>query len=582
MSLRILIPTLLVLFSLLTTLTGYLAIHKDLSDSIEKDSLLYMNIELSKLQSLLTPMLTQKDMSAIKSLHAFKATELDNNAMVIVNEKGIITASNSQQDLLNPWQESRQNIQPDLVQKAITFNQSHTQFSGNRKLLNGYIDLCVRDLSKGLRNSSCGFLYYQIDVGLKQEEASSWLIKQAMYIAIGSGLAALLLMFILNILVTKRVLKIQTALDLWSNGDRDAKISLKGNDELSHIGTIINSLVKQFSEDEEALIFNQQVNNAIIHSANYSIIATDIDGIITTFNSSAEKLLGYKSNELIDKQSPDIFHDAKEISSYNKKLSKELNTEIPNGFETMIYKARTGEPEENNWTYIHKNGKKIPIRLSVNALYDSQGKIHGFLGIAYDISQQLEAEVKLEQLAYFDQLTQLPNRMLYTDRLNQAISFSERYNTQFTILFMDLDKFKFVNDSYGHEVGDKLLIKVAEILVQCVRKSDTVARLGGDEFTIILPNINTPCGRDCVSTIAEKIITELSQDIIIDDHLIQIGASIGIAIYPKHGTDATTLNKHADIAMYQAKSHGRGQYYFYDSKEDATCQSEPEQESNLE
>jgi diguanylate cyclase (GGDEF)-like protein/PAS domain S-box-containing protein len=580
MSLRILIPALLVIFSLLTTVIGYLAIYKDLTQSIEEDSLLYMNIELSKLQSLLTPMLTQKDIGAIKSLHVFKATELDNNAMVIVNEKGIITASNKQQDLLNPWQESQQRIQPELVQKTITFNQSHTQLSENRKLLNGYIDLCVRDLSKGLRNSSCGFLYYQIDVGLKQEEASSWLIKQSMYIAIGSGLAAILLMFILNILVTKRVLKIQTALDLWSKGDRNAKITLEGSDELSHIAKIINSLVKQFSEDEEALIFNQQVNNAIIHSANYSIIATDTKGIITTFNSSAEKLLGYESNELIDKQSPAIFHDEKEVSSYNKKLSNELNTSIPIGFETLIFKAKSGEADENNWTYTHKNGKKIPIRLSVNALYDSHGKIYGFLGIAYDISQQLEAEVKLEQLAYFDQLTQLPNRMLYTDRLNQAIAFSERYKTPFTILFMDLDKFKFVNDNYGHEVGDKLLIKVAEILVQCVRKSDTVARLGGDEFTIILPNINTPCGRDCVSAIAENIITELNQDIIIDNHLIQIGVSIGIAIYPEHGADASTLNKHADIAMYQAKSHGRGQYFFYDAKEDVTYQKDTQQEAS--
>jgi diguanylate cyclase (GGDEF)-like protein/PAS domain S-box-containing protein len=367
-----------------------------------------------------------------------------------------------------------------------------------------------------------------------------------------------------------RVFKIQTALDLWSTGNRNAKITLQGNDELTHIAKIINSLVKQFSQDEEALIFNQQVNDAIIHSANYSIIATDTKGIITTFNSSAEKLLGYDSDELINKQSAEIFHDIEEVTSHNKKLADELKATIPMGFETMVFKARTGKSDENNWTYMHKNGNKIPIRLSVNALYDAQGKIYGFLGIAYDISQQVKAEKKLEQLAYFDQLTQLPNRMLYTDRLNQTIAFSERYSTQFTIFFIDLDKFKFVNDNYGHEVGDKLLIEVAEILVRCVRKSDTVARLGGDEFTIILSNINSPCGHECVSAIAEKIISELKQDIIIDDHLIQIGASIGIAIYPEHGADTSTLNKHADIAMYQAKSHGRGQYCFYDPKEDNT------------
>lgn len=569
MSLKIFIPLLLVIFSLLTTLIGYLAIHKDLTQSIEESSLLYMNVELSKLQSLLTPMLTQKNVRAIKSLHAFKASELDNKAMLIVNEDGIVVASNNRQDLLNPWQESKQDIQPEFVKNSTRLQRSYTQFSADKKRLNGYIDLCVRDLSKGLRNSSCGFLYYQINVDLKQQQASSWLIKQSLYIAVGSSLAAILLMFVMNTLITKRVLKIQQALDRWSKGDRNAQISLKGNNELSHIGNMINSLVKQFSADEEALIFSQQVNNAIIHSANYSIIATDTNGIITTFNSSAEKLLGYDKHDLINKQSPALFHDINEVKSHNKKLSAELGIEIPVGFETLVSKSRTGIPDENNWTYIAKNGKRIPIRLSVSALYDSYGDIYGFLGIAYDISDQLEVEVKLEHLAYFDQLTQLPNRVLYNDRLNQAIAFSERYKTHFTIFFIDLDKFKYVNDNYGHEVGDKLLIKVAKILTQCVRKSDTVARLGGDEFTVIIPNMNHNCDRDSVSLIAKKIITELSQDMIIDHHHIQIGASIGIAIYPEHGADISSLNRHADIAMYQAKEHGRGRYFFYDTKKDS-------------
>ena len=168
MSLKIFIPLLLVIFSLLTTLIGYLAIHKDLTQSIEESSLLYMNVELSKLQSLLTPMLTQKNVRAIKSLHAFKASELDNKAMLIVNEDGIVVASNNRQDLLNPWQESKQDIQPEFVKNSTRLQRSYTQFSADKKRLNGYIDLCVRDLSKGLRNSSCGFLYYQINVDLKQ------------------------------------------------------------------------------------------------------------------------------------------------------------------------------------------------------------------------------------------------------------------------------------------------------------------------------------------------------------------------------------------------------------------------------
>lgn len=570
MSLRVLIPILLIVFSLLVTLIGYVAIRTDLTKDIEQQTLRYMNIELSKLQSLVEPLLAKNDSRGIKSLQSLKASEFDNKAMLIVNEKGIIVASNNQQEISAPWQASKIELDKHLVEKTVNTTRSFSRFSKDRKLLDGYISLCVRDLSKGLRSYSCGFLYYQLDVDFRQHQARSWLVKQSVYIAAGSGLAALVLMLILHLKVTGRVLKIKSTLDLWSKGDRNASIELKGNDELNHIANLINNLVKQFSNDEQALIFNQQVNDAIIQSANYSIIATDTHGIITTFNSSAEKLLGYDKYELINKQTPAIFHDKEEVILHNEKLCQELNLDIDPSFETFVAKARRGQLDENNWTYISKNGSRIPVRLSVTALYDTHGHIYGFLGIAYDITRQLEAEEQLEKLAYYDALTQLPNRMLYNDRLNQTIAFAQREQSHFSVFFLDLDKFKFVNDTYGHEVGDKLLKKVTEILTQCVRKSDTVARLGGDEFTVILPGMDNHYDKLAVGLIAEKIISKLSEDIIIDNHLIQIGASIGISIYPQHGMEASTLNKHADIAMYQAKEKGRGQYLFYQDSSMAT------------
>ena len=147
MSLRALIPTLLVIFSLLVTLIGYWAIRTDLTEAIDKESLQYMNIELSKFQSLYEPLLAKKDMRAIKSLQSSKAYELDNKAMIVVAENGIVAASNNQQDLLNHWQASKTDIQADLVEKTIKSNRIHTQFSPDRNLLNGYINLCVRDCS---------------------------------------------------------------------------------------------------------------------------------------------------------------------------------------------------------------------------------------------------------------------------------------------------------------------------------------------------------------------------------------------------------------------------------------------------
>jgi len=570
MSLRFLIPILLIAFTLLLTLIGYSIIRTDLTADIEQQSLRYMNIELSKMQSLIEPLLAKKDIRAIKSLQAFKASELDNTAMLIVNEKNEVVASSNQRDLLNHWTTSQFEISAQQVEKTLKSTQSQTEFSENRKFLDGYVSLCVRDLSLGLRSLSCGFLYYQLDVSYRQQQARGWLFKQSIYIAFGSSIAALLLVIVLHLRITRRVLKIKNMLNSWAKGDRSAQIMLSGKDELVEIANITNSLVTQFASDEKSLIFNQQVNDAIIQSANYSIIATDTQGIITTFNSSAEKLLGYDKYELINSKSPEIFHDIPEVLARNDIISKELGIKIRPGFETFVAKARQGKIDENNWTYIHKNGSKIPVRLSVTALYDSHGHISGFLGIAFDISEQLQAEEKLEQLAYFDQLTQLPNRMLYHDRLNQTIALAERQKSHFSIFFLDLDKFKFVNDNYGHEVGDKLLVRVAEVLTHCVRKSDTVARLGGDEFTVILPGFDSHYDKIAVGLIAEKIINKLSEDIVIDGITLQIGASIGIAIYPQHGTEAIALNKHADIAMYHAKDHGRSQYSFYDPRQDTT------------
>jgi diguanylate cyclase (GGDEF)-like protein/PAS domain S-box-containing protein len=532
-----------------------------------------MNIELSKLQSQIEPLLAKKDIRAIKSLQAFKASELDNKAMLIVNEKEEIVASSNQRDLLKHWKASQFDLSETIIEQTVSATNSHTVFSEKRDSLDGYVSLCVRDLSKGLRSFSCGFLYYQLDISYRQHQARIWLFKQAIYIALGSSFAALLLVIVLHLRITRRVLNIKNVLNLWSKGDRNAEIMLSGNDELVDIANMINSLVRQFSEDEKSLIFSQQVNDAIIQSANYSIISTDTQGTITTFNSSAEKLLGYDKHELINKESPAILHDISEVIAHNEIVSKELNIKIELGFESIVAKARRGQTEENNWTYIHKNGDKIPVRLSVTALYDSHGHISGFLGIAFDISDQLRAEEKLEQLAYFDQLTQLPNRMLYNDRLNQTIALSERQKKNFSIFFLDLDKFKFVNDTYGHEVGDKLLIHVAQVLTHCIRKSDTVARLGGDEFTVILPGLDSHYDKIAVSLIAEKIIDKLSKEILIDGHKLYIGASIGIAIYPQHGEEGITLNKHADIAMYQAKEQGRSQHVFYNPEQNSTLAS---------
>lgn len=167
--------------------------------------------------------------------------------------------------------------------------------------------------------------------------------------------------------------------------------------------------------------------------------------------------------------------------------------------------------------------------------------------------------LRLHRVAYHDLLTNLPNRILFQDRLGQGIALAKRGNSYCALIFMDLDRFKPVNDTYGHPVGDQVLRLVADRLRKCVRESDMVARLGGDEFTIILPRIN---GKKDAEMVAKKIIAELSQPFDVNGHHFRLGVSVGIAIYPDNGNNADLLLKAADDAMYHAKANEGSAYCF--------------------
>ena len=174
--------------------------------------------------------------------------------------------------------------------------------------------------------------------------------------------------------------------------------------------------------------------------------------------------------------------------------------------------------------------------------------------------ERKQIEERLDHLAHYDHLTELPNRMLFMDRLRQALHLAEREKNHFTLMFIDLNDFKGVNDSYGHDVGDVLLKEFANRLSRLIRRSDTVARIGGDEFTVLLNNLGNA---QQIMTLAQKIINETHQPFVIKAQEFNVGCSIGIAVYPEAGSDEETLQRHADLAMYQAKQEGVSSYRFY-------------------
>ena len=314
---------------------------------------------------------------------------------------------------------------------------------------------------------------------------------------------------------------------------------------------------------EQELNKANQLQSAIIESASYSIIATDVNGVIISMNKAAEKMLWYREDELVGKFTPEIIHDKDEVILRAEKLSKELGRKIEPGFEVFVANATNEFSSEDEWTYVRKDGSKFPVQLSVTVLRDGKSDIYGYLGIAYDISDQKRAEEYITHIALHDVLTGLPNRALFNDRIKVAIENAKRNNSPLGIAMLDLDHFKYINDSLGHHIGDKLLQVISNRITNTIRPTDTVARMGGDEFAFIFPDISHPEGSHIL---LKRLMTSFVSKVEINGHILHPTPSIGMAIFPSDGDDIETLLQNADTAMYHAKELGRNGYQIFDNE----------------
>jgi diguanylate cyclase (GGDEF)-like protein/hemerythrin-like metal-binding protein len=473
-----------------------------------------------------------------------------------------------------------------------------------------------------------------------------------------------------------------------------------GGDEFGRVRQALEQLdaaMKAHLQSEKALDESERISASILACIPQSIIATDIDGLITVFSPGAENMLGYSANEMVGKMTPLLFHDHEEIRTRSEELTQELGFDVDADFNVFVAGVKiSAKPEEREWTYIRKDGIRITVLLAATSLRNAQGVIDGYLGVATDITERKifetellysareqdkqnslltallktipvgvlmveapsgkpliandaafvllgregipweskndlsdiyaafmlpervpypveespivlgmqgqrshvedmtvvlpdgserildvmgspvrdgegrvwasvvsfiditnrsQATAEMMRLAYHDHLTRLPNRRLFHDRIQMAITQARRESSRLALMLIDLDKFKPVNDNLGHSVGDLLLKAVAKRMQACLRESDTLARIGGDEFVVILPDIVEV--EDALG-VAEKIRLALNEHFdLAGGYRVSIACSIGIAIYPDHGRDEKRLSMNADDAMYTAKELGR-------------------------
>lgn len=322
-----------------------------------------------------------------------------------------------------------------------------------------------------------------------------------------------------------------------------------------HPGIFENAVIKHMLEQETAQrisvalemaedVHKLKLLGSALSAAANAVFITDQSGKFCWANQAFQRLSGYAPDEILG-MTPRILNSGKQDEVYYRNL-----------WATIL----SGKTWSDEAIERHKNGRLYTVQQTITPICNSEGRISHFISIHEDISTQKEAAAELERLAHYDLLTGLPNRTLFYSRLRETLALALRNEFKVALLFIDLNRFKQVNDTVGHHTGDLLLKDVALRLQDAVRETDTVARLGGDEFTVLLPTVKS---RRDAALVAEKIISAFTRPFPIHPHSFEIGVSIGVTLFPDDTDQEALLLSYADMMMYEAKRHGKSAYQFF-------------------
>lgn len=374
--------------------------------------------------------------------------------------------------------------------------------------------------------------------------------QRILIMGLGLGLLFAWLGWLLAGRIARPITRISLAADKIAAGELTYDVpALQGDGEVAHLSTAIHDMVSSLTREiaerrraEQSLRLSAKVFN----NNSEAILITDAARTIVMVNHAFTVITGYSEEEVLGKN-PRMLSSGRHNEMFYQNFYESLNRH--DLWRGEIWNKR-------------KNGEQFPEWVTMSVLRDDTGVITNYIAVYLDISERKKEEAHIQYLANYDVLTGLPNRYLLNDRMEQGISHSQRHQTKLAVMFIDLDHFKNINDSLGHDVGDDLLKMVAERLKACLRRSDTIARQGGDEFVAVLVDLSS---EDEATFIAEKMTESLIGQFTVGQYQLSVTPSIGISIYPDDGDNTVQLLRNADMAMYRAKDAGRNRFEYYEA-----------------
>ncbi len=361
-------------------------------------------------------------------------------------------------------------------------------------------------------------------------------LKTIIIVSAAACVIALFLGLFLAHKISHPIIALKNAAIALGEGNVNARVNIHSKDEVGSLASSFNAMGDALGKAA-----------AVFENTSEGVLIADEAGNIVAVNKAFESITGYQEQEVLGRNPRVIKSNRHDDEFYGSMWSQILEKGVWRG---EIWNRR-------------KNGDVFPVWQSIRAIYDEKANVSHYVSVFSDISSIKQSQEKLDFLAYHDPLTGLPNRLLFQDRLEHALNHAKREQHGVALLFLDLDRFKNINDSLGHPLGDVLLVEVSKRLSQHVRQDDTVARLGGDEFVVILERVEKP---EDPAILAQKIIDTFEEPIIAEGYELLVTMSIGISQYPNDGEDVPTLVKNADAALYRAKEEGRNCFQFYTSE----------------